>query len=253
MSLASKLPRDTVHALAREVVERLPAQILSRGSPARLASPGDVTRLAQALVSSDPEAGASIISGLREDGTSISDLYLLYLAAAARQLGEEWVSGELTFAEVTFGTARILAIMRGLRTSLDARWRPQERLALFASVPDEQHTIGITMAADLFRQEGWEIELVTGVGHDEILGKVSQSDAMVVGLTAHGKKALEALLKLVLAIRVTNPTTYVLVSGNIVDEAADILSLTGADAFAADIPTGLRELNRLHELAQSTA
>ena len=191
-----------------------------------------------------------MISGIQEDGTSISDLYLLYLAEAADRLGEKWLSDELTFAEVTIGTTRILAIMRGLRRSLEARWRPQERLALFASVPDEQHTIGITMAADLFRREGWELELVTGASHNEIVERVTQSEAMVVGLTAHGDRSLEALLKLLLAIRVTNPTTYVLVSGNIVDEASDILSLTGADACASDISSALSEMKRLEELAE---
>ncbi len=105
------------------------------------------------------------------------------------------------------------------------------------------------MAADLLGRQGWEIESVTGASHDEIVDDVARSEAKVVGLTAHGARSLDPLIRLILAIRATKPATYILVSGKFVTAAAAILELIGADGLAADVPTGLAEL--LYEAAQT--
>ena len=107
------------------------------------------------------------------------------------------------------------------------------------------------MASDLFRQEGWEIELLLGLGHNEIIGKIGKSDAQVVGLTSHGTQSLGALVKLIVGIRVINPAVYVLISGHIVEEAKDLIELTGADGFARAIPSALSEAKRLSDLTYS--
>ena len=248
-TLTANLPADAVHALAIEVVERLSASLQSLDNAVERITPEQLEVLCDALTSTNPDAAAIMISELRGHGTSIADIYLHYLAAAARRLGEKWTSDELSFLEVTVGTSRILAIMRGMRSALNERRVAAERLMIFAAVPNEQHTIGITMAADLFRREGWEIELLVGATHDEILESVSSSEALVVGLTAHGEQSLAELIRLIVGIRIVNPAVCVLVSGHIVESADDIITLSGADGVANDIASALVEAKRLLELA----
>jgi len=248
-TLTARLPVDAVQSLANEVVQRLSAKPMSSNEVADTIPTTAIEQLCSALISDDPDAAAVLISEIRGDGTSVADVYQLYLAAAARRLGEMWASDDLSFVEVTIGTSRILAIMRSLRSAFRADLLTKERALIFATVPDEQHTIGITMAADIFRREGWEIELLVGDTHEGILDRVSTSDALVVGLTAHGSQSLAGLIRLVLAIRIVNPTAYVLISGNIIEDAEDIITLTGADGFASDIDTALVEVERLYELA----
>lgn len=250
-TLTARLPPDAVQAFANEVVDRLSRNL--RGSD-RIAIPVStelIERLCEALVSNDPHAGARMISEIRADGSTVPDIYTLYLAAAARRLGEKWVSDHLTFMEVTIGSSRILAIMRGLRDCLRVRRAIVERMALFAAVPGEHHTIGITMASDLFRRDGWEIEMLVGLGHEEILEKINASEALVVGLSAHGAQSLGALVRLIAGIRVVDPSVYIIVSGHIVEEAKDLIALTGADSLAADIPEALAEAKRLFDLANA--
>lgn len=250
--LTARLPADAVQSLANEVVERLSSGNWSGKEQTSFPPFERIEQLTSALLSSDPDSAADMICEISAEGTSVADIYLLYLAAAARRLGEKWAGDEATFLEVSIGASRILAIMRGLREAFRSRRPAQERAALFVAVPGEQHTVGVTMAADLFRNEGWDIALLIGASHDEILEAVGKTDASVVGLTAHGTQSLDALLRLILAIRVVNPVIDVLVSGHIVDEAEDVLALTGADGFANDVPTALIAMQRMHDLARRT-
>lgn len=250
--LTTHLPPKALQALAQEVVSRLSANLhVSKVANAPIA-PEDIERLCSALVSDSPDSAGIMVAALRDKGTPIADIYQLHLAAAARRLGELWESDELSFVEVTIGASRILGIMYSLRDAFRATRVLEEHLVVFAAVPGEKHTIGITMAADIFRRDGWEVELLLGASHDEIVEKVRLTDALVVGLTAHGARSLAPLVRLIAAIRIVNPAVYILVSGNIVDDADDLIELTGGDAFAKDIDTGLSEMERLLDLANAT-
>lgn len=67
--------------------------------------------------------------------------------------------------------------MRELRFEIASARTTQslDRSALFATVPGETHTLGITMAADLFWDHGRRIDLRTGLDHDALI------DAVVTG------------------------------------------------------------------------
>lgn len=248
---ASRLPAHAVQALAMEVVERLPANLEASAKVSVAVAPEEIERLTMALVSEDPDAAAILISRTRARGASAADIYLLHLAAAAQLLGEKWQADELSFLEVTIGTGRILAIIRGMREVLAVKRAYRERMVIFAAVPGELHTIGITMATELFRQEGWDIQLLLGETHEEILDAVRKSDALVVCLTAHGTSSIAALVRLIAGIRILNPAVLILISGKIAENAMDILELSGADGVATDFPSALSEVKRLYELANS--
>jgi methanogenic corrinoid protein MtbC1 len=248
--LASRLPRDAVQALADEAIGRMAASLRPVAPTAQVPSPAQIDELCSALLSRDLDAGAAAISQLEAERVSIEEIYTVYLAATARRMGELWEKDQISFSEVTVGASRILAIMRSMREAHISKRRLSTRSALFAAVPDEQHTIGITMAADLFRREDWDIELIVGAAHEEIIDRVRRSDALVIGLTAHGLQSLTALLKLIVAIRIVNPAIHVLVCGAIVDGAEDILDLTGADGFVTDVPSALVKMSMLHDMVR---
>ena len=249
ISLYSRLPGDAVEVLAREVVLRLAYR--AAGSPLdRMPSEAEIARLCDALISSDRTAAAEMITDVRATGVSVETIYLSYLAVAARRLGEGWESDRLSFAEVTVGTSRIYAIMLGLRRSFRPVTPKRHRLAAFASVPGEDHTLGVTMAADLFRKAGWEIDLKVGLSHDELIDQIGHAGYPVIGLSAGGEKSLAALIRLVLALRLSAPQTYIMISGHIVEEEPEIVRLTGADGSASDVRSAQNEMRRLLDLSQ---
>ncbi|MDZ7709375.1 MAG: cobalamin B12-binding domain-containing protein [Roseovarius sp.] len=77
---------------------------------------------------------------------------------------------------------------------------PRDVTVIFASVPGEQHTLGIRMAADLFRGDGWEIALRVGLSEDELIAGISRQPRCIVGLSVGGRHSLDGLTALVKAL-----------------------------------------------------
>lgn len=254
VQLKRRLPEDSVAVLAREVIRRL----AERGGDVTKAptypSKEELDWLANALIDEDPEAGADRIREIRAEGASVEAVYLGYLAGAARTLGKWWDDDKVSFYEVTIGTSRMYAIMRSLQHLFIPPEVDTSKFAVFASVPDETHTLGIHMAADIFRKEGWDIDLMVGHTHDELVDEIEAKTPRILGLSAAGGHSIDAMARLVLSIRIVSPATLILVSGQIVEEARDLVAALGIDAMANDLETARSAMDEfLRKFAKSDA
>ena len=109
----------------------------------------------------------------------------------------------------------MIGIMRELRFEISSARTALavDRVALFATVPGETHTLGITMAADLCRDHGWRIDLKTGLDHDSLLSAIKHKPYANIGLSAGHPNMIGDLTRIVLALRLTHPLAHILVSG----------------------------------------
>lgn len=244
-SLKACLPESALNELAREVIARLASQQTKARKLSAGLSEHAIDELSHALLDQHPSASVSIVTTLREEGATIEEVYLCALAPAARRLGDWWTEDKASFAQVTIGVARIYGIMHGLRGEFPINLDPDRRVAAFAATPGEDHTLGVSMAADLCRKEGWEIDLKLGLDHDELVAELATGDFPIIGLTAGQAKTLPALVRLIVALRVSNPRAQILVAGRFVSGIADTIVLTGADAAATDMPGALEAMERL--------
>ncbi|MFY8145887.1 MAG: cobalamin B12-binding domain-containing protein, partial [Rhodobacter sp.] len=214
---AGFMPDTAVHALAAEVITRLER----RGSAVaeRLPPDADIDALCDALVCPREEAAADLVLEARLGGMSIDMVYLGYLAASARRLGERWDEDRTTSAQMTIAAGRIYAIMRGLRQAFASDQYPKAGAAraMFASTPGETHTLGVTMAADFFRRRGWQIDLCTGLGHHELLSAAEAVAYPIIGVSAGSERMVFPLARLIVALRITSPAAWIMVSGKIID------------------------------------
>jgi methanogenic corrinoid protein MtbC1 len=245
VTLKSSLPEASVKDLAREVLTRMAARGGAAQWPSPIPNPADLEALCHALVSENKADGARYIQELQADGATADQVYLGYLAGAARTLGDWWDDDRISFSEVTIGSSRIYAIMRSLSHLFVPRNFLSERSAVFASVPDETHTLGVRMAADLFRRDGWEIQLKVGYDYDALVDELVGSRCPLIGLSAGGRHSAELLARLIVALRILRPEALILVSGKIVDEAAELVAVMGADAVANDIPSARDAMDTL--------
>ncbi|PWR02626.1 hypothetical protein DKT77_10610 [Meridianimarinicoccus roseus] len=251
-SLHGCLPESALNVLAREVIARLAAQRGAlRDEAAHPADPALIDTFCDALIGNAPNAAIDRITALRSNGATIDQVYLGVLAPAARRLGTWWDESRASFAEVTIGVARIYGIMYALRAEFPLPVDFERRRAAFASVPGEDHTLGVSMAADLFRKEGWEIDLKLGHDHDGLVQALAIGDSPIIGLSAGREEALPGLIRLIVALRVSNPRAYILVAGRYVAAHADTLALTGADAAASEVPEALAAMDLLWERAMA--
>ena len=243
--LKEQLPDDLVANLAREVIRR----VVSKGDTIEVdidgPSPEDLEKLAHALIDTDDTAAPAIILGLRTEGAGAEAIYLRHLAAAARILGQWWEEDRVSFSQVTHATGRIFAIMRSMKHLFEPAVTVQGKAALFASVPGEDHTLGVRMAADLFRKDGWDITLKTGLDHDTLVAEIEHSRALILGLSMAGEHSLDALSRLVIAVRISAPHVAIFLSGQNVDEESPILKLMGFDGISNDIDDAKERLAEL--------
>ena len=243
--LKEKMPVKAVESLASEVIRRL----AQKGSelkhvPILHASEGLVD-LCNALISSDDQAAAQIVSELRADGITDEVVYLKHLAAAARMLGDWWNEDRVSFVEVTLGSARLLAIMRSMRHVFVARQTNYRKSAIFAAVPGETHVLGVHMATDILRKDGWDITLKVGLEHDDLVSEINNSTSGLIGLSMAGEHSIEALSRLVVALHICCPQNPIIVSGSEIEAQRPLISLMGVDAIASDIEDAKAQMTEL--------
>jgi methanogenic corrinoid protein MtbC1 len=250
-TLRDKLPQDSFASLAREVIRRLSDH--PSGSTCSVVFPSDakIEELTEALMEPDPSAGTAFVERIRAQGASVETVYLAYLAEAAKTLGQWWEEDKITFPDVTIATGHIYAIMRGLRPMFrsDNDYLAQP-CAVFTAVCGENHLLGVSMAADLFRKAGWDITLKRGLEHDEIVQYVAASRIPLIGLSAAGEHALVPLAKIVVALRISMPHTAIMVSGAILNTCYDSVREMGVDITPTSMDDALAQARAIWD--QST-
>jgi MerR family transcriptional regulator, light-induced transcriptional regulator len=239
---AGVLPDTAVHALAAEVITRLERRGAS--GPERLPPQSEIEALCDALVSPREDAAADLVLQARLRGMSIDMVYLGYLATAARLLGERWDQDRTTSAQMTIAAGRMYAIMRGLRQAFasDQYMKPDQLRAMFVSTPGETHTLGVTMAADYFRRRGWQIDLRTGMTHRELLSSAEREVYPIIGVSASSERMVFPLARLIVALRISNPAAWIMISGKILDIVPDVLTMVDADGAAEDAEAALSQM-----------
>ena len=227
------LSEDAVGLLAREAVDRLAGQ-MRPDAPASPLVPVEV--FCAALLSDNPDAATDLIRREQRDGVPLADVYLVTLTEACRHLGRMWEEDRLSFLQMSLAAGRVFAILRHLRRQIDLPYGPAApgHEALFATVPGEEHSIGVTLAADLFRSRGWEVELVTGLDHDALLARIGARRSRIIGLSASHPAMLVPLARLVVALRILRPEARIVVCGHVVAEVPDLNALIRADAVLHD-------------------
>lgn len=240
----TELPRDAITELAREVVKRLAFRMPKTARKEDLPTESEVGLLCEALLSREDSAADDFILTARRDGVPLDVIHLAYITGAARKLGEMWDNDDVSFIEVTLACGKLYRIIRGLRHAIapsiiEGRgdWP-----AMFALVPGETHTLGIEIATDTFRREGWDVDLMVGLDHDDLVDESDRRNYRAIVLVANSDGMIEALARLVLALRISHPLAHLVVAGNILDHHPNISDLVGADSVMKDIKTAVKTL-----------
>jgi methanogenic corrinoid protein MtbC1 len=121
------------------------------------------------------------------------------------------------------------------------------REALFATVPGEQHVLGVTMAADILRNKGWHIDLQVGRTETDLCKIAHDGGYPIIGLSASGADRVRALARTIVELRIAAPRSLIFISGNIVHIDKDIAIRTGADAAAASMAHCQETLESLYQ------
>ena len=245
MEPAMTAAKDRLFRLARaiesDVIPRLvqahrAAETLLPVAPKPTAA--DVQAFVADIVGDREDAVAALLDRMRQRGLPVEMLYLDLLAPAARLLGEMWNDDECDFATVTVALGRLQCLLRELSPAFgtEVAHPPNGRRALFAQPRDEQHSFGLSMVAEFFRRDGWEVVGGVGGAVDDPGARTRQEWVDVVGFSIGSELRLEWLRSRIEAVRESsrNRQIVVLCGGPIFTLHPQWLTHVGADATALD-------------------
>lgn len=248
---ASGLNDLAARALAR-MCEQTGAGIVSAEAKLCMQFPV-ATALARALCDDGSDTADLIVADLIDAGLSVEDVCLDHLAPAAQCLGEWWESDRVPFTDVTMASSRIQSMLCRMPALRRMPAASRQKGAVFGAVPGEEHTLGVLMAADLFRRQGWDVTLLVGLGHDEMLARLSRDDRPVIGLSCSGSHSVPALRDMITDLRRARPDAEIMVSGGVTGDADALSSLPQPDAIVATVDEAQARMDALAErLADAT-
>lgn len=202
------------------------------------------------LIVGDSEADMhAAIDAKRRGGMSVEALYLDLFAPAARTLGDMWLDDLCDFSTVTVALGRLQRLLRELSPSFgtEIEYPANGRRAMFAQPPEEQHSFGLSMVAEFFRREGWDVVGVVGGASDDPAARVRKEWADVVGFSIGSEIRLEWLRQRIAEVRAAsrNPEVIIMVGGPIFIINPGWVADVGADSTAMDARDAPRAAARL--------
>ena len=218
-----------------EVIPRLVRQHRQGGGVvAAVPTAAEVQAMVHALIDDSEERIGALVQQLRQRGVSVSSLFVDLLTPAARELGELWEQDRVDFATVTVGLGRLQRLLRHLSPDFGQEVdHPRNGRRVLLTQPDsEQHMFGLSMVAEFFRREGWDVlGGVAGVGIDaNAWVKRDWFDAL--GFSIGSESSLPWLRDTIAAVRrlSRNRSVVVLVGGPIFSMHPEWAADVGADA-----------------------
>jgi methanogenic corrinoid protein MtbC1 len=198
----------------------------------------EVERFVAHILHDDETAIAACVAQLRQRGVCVESLYLDLLGPAARQLGHMWEEDLCDFSTVTVALGRLQRLMR--------EWSPafggevdhpaHGRRALFVQPRDEQHSFGLSMVAEFFRRDGWDVLGGVGGAVTDPATKVRDEWVDIIGFSVGSDGRIPWLKATIGAVRAAarNPDLVVLVGGPPFTLRPELADEVDADGTARD-------------------
>jgi MerR family transcriptional regulator, light-induced transcriptional regulator len=247
---AAPRPFDAEPAAASRVAPG-PVEALARLALARLAerpgrndlSPAFLDSFCTLLLEGNYRATERILETMTGGRAGYAEAADGILAAAARHLGEKWQEDGASFAEVSVAVAQIFRLNQafGQRHTPWTRISGQ-RLAIFATLPAQAHNLGIVLAAEAFRQQGWQVKLLLDTTGKDVVERVRRMRPEVVGLSVSVNDRRHQVEYLVGELRALPLRFRVLVGGSAARDFAANVPRGWRVEVVTDIATALRDL-----------
>ncbi len=193
-----------------------------------------IRRLCEALMSEAESSYHAVIAALIATGVKQNEIYQSYVPAAARYLGELWVSDKASFVDVTVGASRLQNLIRQREADGGHLWSdrsvPLGQSVLVAIPEYEQHALGAFVAADNLRRHGLWVHMAIGLKDAELAQLVNSQRFSMVGLSIATPNSVEKTTGLVDYIRSNSKhTPPIVVGGRMVEQNEKLVLRTGAD------------------------
>lgn len=257
MSLSRTIQSEIIPRLllttARTAPKALPVQrMLSEPTMPALPAGDEVAHFSSLLLADDPSVAADYVDGLRRAGRELDAIFAEVFTPTARYFGTMWDADECSFFDVTRALGQLHILLRCLGRELGFKADPATLglRVLLASLPGDQHTFGMAMVEELFRNAGWDTVGMTAPSKAELCSAVSSEWHAIVGLSVSRDQVDDDLRHLIAELRriAPNPRTYILVGGRYFNDHPEEVARVGADGSAIDGRQAILQMQALLRL-----
>lgn len=212
----------------------------------------EVAHFARLLLADDPSAAGEYVETLRRSGRELGAIFLELFAPTAQHFGTMWDADECSFFDVTRALGQLHILLRHFGRELGFQADPATLglRVLLASLPGDQHTFGMAMVEELFRNAGWDTVGLIAPSTAELCSAVSSEWHAIIGLSVSRDQIDDDLRLLIAELRriAPNPRTYILVGGRFFNEHPEEVARVGADGSAIDGQQAIMQMRALLKL-----
>jgi methanogenic corrinoid protein MtbC1 len=203
-----------------------------------LPSPEQIETFSTLMLAPAEDEVEARIAALIDKGLTPESLLLDLLAPTARHLGVLWEEDLCDFTEVTVAMGRLQRIMHEVTRRFGGE-TPQHRHGrsiLLLPCPGEQHSFGLAVVEQFFRDAGWDVTSTVRDPGGDPLARVRTTWFDVIGLSLACEALLPTLVNVVAGLRrhSQNRAVRVMVGGPVFTADPDSCKCVGADATAGD-------------------
>ncbi len=222
-----------VHTLQRELIPQLARR--HRADATRLGS-SELEAFTRLVLDGDEPALLARLELLRRRGFGVDTLCLELLAPCAQALGALWSDDRCDFASVTIAVSLLQRLMRLMGGAWPSPPVPSPGYrALLLRPPQEQHSFGLAMVAEFFRQAGWSVSAGSDDDRDTPATRARVQHFDLVGLSIGTEVQLPWLAQQVSELRRAsrNRQLVILLGGPLAALQPQRLQALGADLCLA--------------------
>jgi len=238
-----KVPEPLLEALSRYVIPAIYKEAVHDGAQAHQISANQSLGLAKAALSPDSQACASMVLAWYQLGIPVAHIFSCGVRNAAAHLGEWWLADQISFVEVTLASERLQHLVlnsQGLfGKPLSAATPDNGYVLMLAKAAPCQHTLGLLVVGEIFRQQGWCVlnQSEQGVAWVDTL---VHTHVHVLGVSVALSDQLSAAQTLIATCRRASLNTHltVMVGGPYAMTCTDLAAKVGADFVALDASEG---------------
>lgn len=201
------------------------------------------------LLEKDPKHFRAALDRLRSERAPLLVICETLIIPVAEELGRMWCEDQQSFASITAATARLQLLLTSLSDVEGPSFCDQDRpRILLMRMPSNDHTLGLSVIASVFHEEGWSVEggpsLQVG---NRAYAMAREGGYRMVGVSVAVGSPVEDISAIVRKIRscCPDPSMSILLGGPSLSNREPELHAAGADIVALDVRQAIQKANTL--------
>ncbi|MCJ0932461.1 cobalamin-dependent protein [Virgibacillus halodenitrificans] len=195
-------------------------------------------KIAEFLLAGDEQGTITYITDYLEANKQLS-LYEDFLTPAMYIIGKLWEKNEISVADEHLATATCDFVISMMENHNNDASNPLHTKVMLFAVEEEEHYIGLKMAANVFKENGWEVRyLGPNLPLEHAIAAVNTWQPNVIGLSAALSYRLPKLTETVQRLSLVDNKPFIVLGGRMADKFP----------IPNELATQVFSMNNLHAL-----